>query len=184
MTVMYDSDRMTLFFENLRTKHSRTLFDTVMPASHKIKRRLKLEVFTPLLPPAYFKKALCKGQNKDLLIKNYTPFPKHIFVSIHFRENLKASAESPWKMQSFGIWYIFVGQILSVQSKCNWKKWILRNWLFSTKLHFTVVSKWFSNIYEYSDINVALKVFDLQRCTIYQKIPFFMGVQQILLDFL
>merc|ERR1712079_607437 len=30
---MYDSDRMTLFFENLRTKHSRTLFDTVMPAS-------------------------------------------------------------------------------------------------------------------------------------------------------
>ena len=58
MTVMYDSDRMTLFFENLRTKHSRTLFDTVMPASHKIKRRLKLDVFTPLLPPAYFKKEL------------------------------------------------------------------------------------------------------------------------------
>ena len=41
-------------------RHSRTLFDTVMPASHKIRRKLKLEDLTPLEPGTYFKKADCK----------------------------------------------------------------------------------------------------------------------------
>jgi hypothetical protein len=43
MTVTYDSELSSLFFENLRTRHSRTLLETVMPASHRIRRRLNEE---------------------------------------------------------------------------------------------------------------------------------------------
>ena len=32
-------------YQYLRTRHSNTLFETLTPASHKIRRRLKLEVF-------------------------------------------------------------------------------------------------------------------------------------------
>ena len=36
----------------------------------------------------------------------------YISVSKYFTENLKVPSERPWKMQTFDIWYIFVGQIL------------------------------------------------------------------------
>ena len=56
--------------------------------------------------------------------------------------------------------------------------------LFSTKLHFTVANILFSDIYAFSYFSFTLKVFDLQRCTIYQKIAFFMAVKQVPLDLL
>ena len=49
---------------------------------------------------------------KVLFEINYTTSARYISVHKHFRENQKVPAERPWKMQSFGIWYIFVGQIL------------------------------------------------------------------------
>ena len=60
----------------------------------------------------------------------------------------------------------------------------MKKQLFSTKLHFAVANILFSNIYTFSYFSFTLKVFDLQRCTIYQKIVFFMAVKQVPLDFL
>ena len=56
--------------------------------------------------------------------------------------------------------------------------------LFSTKLHFTVANILFSDIHAFSFFSFTLEIFDLQRCTIYPKIAFFMAVQQVPLDLL
>ena len=60
----------------------------------------------------------------------------------------------------------------------------MKKQVFYAKLHFTVANILFSIIYAFSYISIKLKVFDLQRCTIYQKIAFFMAVKQVPLDFL
>ena len=44
--------------------------------------------------------------------------------------------------------------------------------------------KYIFNMHFFSYIYVILKVFDLQRCTIYQKFAFFMGVLLVPLDFM
>ena len=48
-----------------RIKHSKTLFDTVIPASHRINLKLKLELLTPLEPGTYLRKADWKIENKN-----------------------------------------------------------------------------------------------------------------------
>ena len=58
----------------------------------------------------------------------------------------------------------------------------MKKQLFYAKLHFTVANILFSIIYAFSYISITLKVFDLQRCTIYQKIAFFMAVKKVPLD--
>ena len=53
--------------------------------------------------------------------KNFSNSGADISVSMHFTENLKVPAERPWKMQTFDMWYIFVGQMLLGLHESNWK---------------------------------------------------------------
>ena len=63
----------------------------------------------------------CSKTGKVCHEKNFSNSGADISVSMHFTENLKVPAERPWKMQTFDMWYIFVGQMLLGLHESNWK---------------------------------------------------------------